>query len=192
MEWPEIESRMKRVPPVSEQELDRVMSRIRETPAEGAAHDAFDVAPDRHRWTWFFRPVPIGVRPIYGIAALLLLAVGIYAARRDGLPGGRQDAPQTAAAPNVALRPVQFVVVAADAREVTIAGDFNDWSLTATPLHRQGGAGLWSVEIPLAPGRHVYSFIIDGKRWVPDAVAPRSADSEFGGSNSVILVEKAS
>ena len=88
-------------------------------------------------------------------------------------------------------RPVQFVFVAKDARMVTIAGDFNDWNATATPLRRAGADGVWSIVLPLPPGRHLYSFVVDGRRWVPDAEAPRAPEDEFGES-SVVLVERGS
>ena len=193
MNWETIEAELRRRPAVTETEIDQVMARVHET--------AMERAPDRTssarangatRWNWLLRPVPLTVRPVYALAALLLLAVGVYGSRSRRAPPPRAAAPVIATTSADSARPVQFVVAAADAREVYIVGDFNDWSLTATPLHRQGGDGMWAVVVPLAPGRHVYSFVIDGKRWMPDATAPRAPDSEFGGTNSVVLVERSS
>jgi hypothetical protein len=47
--------------------------------------------------------------------------------------------------------------------------------------------GVWTIVVPLAPGVHDYSFIVDGEKWVPDPSAPAMADG-FGGVNSRIAV----
>ena len=85
------------------------------------------------------------------------------------------------------VRIIQFVLAAPAAGRVSVAGDFNDWSPVATPLHRATG-GVWVAAIPLAPGRHVYAFIVDGASWVPDPAAPLAPEDGFGSRNSVIVV----
>ena len=35
------------------------------------------------------------------------------------------------------VKPINFVCVVPEAREVHLAGDFNDWDLTAHPMKRQ-------------------------------------------------------
>jgi len=47
-----------------------------------------------------------------------------------------------------------------------------------------GGAD-WTVQHTLAPGRHLYKFIVDGTTWIHDAANPDSEDDGFGGFNSV-------
>ena len=93
-----------------------------------------------------------------------------------------------AAAPaEVAVPLVRFVIAAPEAGTVSLVGTFNDWDATATPLSPSGEAGVWTVEIPLAPGRHEYAFVVDGADWRPDPAAPASTlDDEFGIPNSVI------
>lgn len=81
----------------------------------------------------------------------------------------------------------QFVLVAPEATSVSLVGDFNGWDPGVTPLVRRGD--VWEVEVALDPGRHVYSFVVDGERWVPDAGAPLAPDDDFGRPSSVILVE---
>lgn len=71
------------------------------------------------------------------------------------------------------------------ASEVAIVGDFNGWDEHATPMVRDGGA--WSVSVPLAPGRHVYAFVIDGTRWLVDPLAPQVPDSGFGPANALVV-----
>jgi 1,4-alpha-glucan branching enzyme len=52
--------------------------------------------------------------------------------------------------PSGARTMTQFVLIAPGAASVTVVGDFNDWSMSATPLERAGG--VWSVAVPLGPG----------------------------------------
>ena len=86
--------------------------------------------------------------------------------------------------------PAQFVLdarEAADATSLSVVGDFNDWDVSATPMTLEGG--VWSVTLPVTPGRHVYAFVVNGTRWVADPRAPRATDSDFGRPGSVIIVQ---
>ena len=82
---------------------------------------------------------------------------------------------------------VRFVLAAPDAREVTVAGTFNQWNSHATPLVRTGSAGVWTATITLPAGQHQYAFVVDGVRWVPDPAAP-AVDDGFGRRNSVLTL----
>lgn len=82
---------------------------------------------------------------------------------------------------------VRFVFVDANARSVEIVGDFNEWTKGANKLQLSGAPGVWSVSVPLSPGRHEYAFIINGSRWVADPLAMKSSD-DFGTESSVIRV----
>ncbi len=87
--------------------------------------------------------------------------------------------------------PTRFSFVDPGAKSVFLAGEFNGWNTTATPL-RAESAGRWAVELPLAPGRYQYKFVVDG-RWATDPATGREqADDGFGGKNSVIVVVAAS
>jgi 1,4-alpha-glucan branching enzyme len=66
-------------------------------------------------------------------------------------------------------------------------GDFNDWNPAATPLHRASD-GVWSVTVPLRPGRYRYTFIVDGTRWRRDPAAPPALEDDFGAPTSVITI----
>lgn len=89
-----------------------------------------------------------------------------------------------------ALRiPTQFVIDARDVpvgAQVSLVGDFNDWDIAAAPLTLERGA--YAITVPLAPGRHVYSFVINGERWIADPRAAEATDADFGRPGSVILV----
>lgn len=81
---------------------------------------------------------------------------------------------------------IEFALYMPMARSVALVGDFNDWSAGATPLRRSHD-GRWATELPLAPGRYQFTFIVDGRRWVPDPVRPRAPD-DFGEPTSVVTV----
>ena len=85
------------------------------------------------------------------------------------------------------MRPVQFMLVAPTASRVALVGEFNDWDPAATPMTRAPG-GAWHVVLPLARGRHVYAFVVDGSSWVADPQAPLAPERWFGARNSVLLV----
>ncbi|HEX6631274.1 MAG TPA: isoamylase early set domain-containing protein, partial [Gemmatimonadaceae bacterium] len=101
-------------------------------------------------------------------------------------------APAEGAAPAVAtpdtVQVVTFVLVAPGARRVALVGDFNDWDVGATQLRPAPAGRLWSVEVPLTPGRHRYAFVVDGERWLADPAAPRAPGPDFGSPNSVVTV----
>jgi len=81
---------------------------------------------------------------------------------------------------------VSFQLHRPNAAKVSLAGDFNGWSSTATPLQRNS-EGTWQIAFALAPGRHQYKFIVDGE-WITDPAAAESAANEFGSVNSVVTV----
>jgi len=82
---------------------------------------------------------------------------------------------------------VRFVLVAPDAKAVSLAGTFNQWDARATPLVRAGANGVWTVSLTLPAGQHQYAFVVDGQRWVPDPGAP-AVDDGFGRRNSVLTL----
>ena len=118
-------------------------------------------------------------------AAAVAFAVGIGMGRSMG----RNSAtPTLASAPDSVERHVEFVFVAPTARNVSLVGDFNGWDATATPMRRTDGRATWSVSVPLAAGRHVYAFVVDGNAWVADPQAPLSPEQWYGQRNSVVVV----
>jgi 1,4-alpha-glucan branching enzyme len=49
---------------------------------------------------------------------------------------------------------------------VSVAGDFNGWSTSATPLAQEGTSGYWSVDVPGATTGQAYKF------YIPRAATP--------------------
>jgi 1,4-alpha-glucan branching enzyme len=94
--------------------------------------------------------------------------------------------PQAVASKQPTLPTVRFEVEAPKASNVSVAGTFNNWKPGATPLAGIGG-GKWAKELPLAPGRYEYRFVVDGQ-WIDDAKAKAYAPNPHGGRNAVLEV----
>jgi Glycogen recognition site of AMP-activated protein kinase len=72
------------------------------------------------------------------------------------------------------------------AKQVAVAGDFNDWKPERSPLV-QIGNGRWVGDVNVKPGRHEYLFVVDGQ-WLTDPNAKETVQNPFGGKNSVLTV----
>ncbi len=81
---------------------------------------------------------------------------------------------------------VIFSLTSADAESVFLAGDFNGWGTTDTPM-RNDGKGNWQIKIPLSVGFHEYKFIIDGE-WTHDKSNPATVLNNYGQPNSVFYM----
>lgn len=128
-------------------------------------------------------------QPAFLLAAALLIGIGLGAAGSRLLDGREpRAAAETAAAGAELRRDVRFVLVAPGARHVSLVGEFNGWSTTATPMTPAGDGTEWAVTVPLAPGRHLYAFIVNDSSWTPDPQAPLAPESWFGVRNSVVVV----
>lgn len=85
---------------------------------------------------------------------------------------------------------VDFQLYEPDAGNVFVAGTFNDWNASATPLHRQPD-GKWTTVLKLKPGRYEYKFVVDGN-WQADPMSWQSVRNPFDGFNSVLDVQAVS
>jgi 1,4-alpha-glucan branching enzyme len=74
------------------------------------------------------------------------------------------------------------------ATKVSIAGTFNDWRPTVTPMGLLRN-GRWFKELALPPGVYEYRLVVDGE-WMPDPKAGETAPNPFGGLNSVLKVKE--
>lgn len=105
----------------------------------------------------------------------------------SGAPTGEYPA-QLAAFDAEAVRvPTQFVFENAEAQRVSLVGDFNDWKVGEQELVKLPN-GLWTTTVALPPGRHVYSFMVDGTLLVADPRAPIAGDADYGHEGSVVMV----
>jgi hypothetical protein len=186
-------------------ELDeRLAARVRETyertPPLGAAAGRRLAEALRHersggvaRWRRLLGLGPAPRLQALGVvtAAAGLLAVGVLIGWGARGRFDRVEAPAPIATRNAnggATRTIEFVLVAPGASRVALVGDFNGWDVEATPMRRTPSGGAWTVAIPLATGRHLYAFVVDGERWLPDPVAPLAPEDGFGTRNSVVVV----
>jgi hypothetical protein len=163
----------------------RLMQKVR---AEGSALYPHAANPSRPWWRTEreFRIAPLtGLALAAGIAGIIAVS-GIAIGSRIS-----RVSPATASVGATTVRDtvqvVRFVFVDAGAKQVELVGDFNEWAKGATQLSHSGAPGVWTVSVPLSPGRHEYAFIINGSRWVADPFAPKSSD-DFGTESSVIRV----
>lgn len=76
-----------------------------------------------------------------------------------------------------------FSIVAPDAADVQLVGDFTDWQKNPIGLRRLKD-GTWKTTITLDPGAHEYRFIVDG-RWRNDDSCSLQRPNPYGETNSV-------
>ncbi len=75
------------------------------------------------------------------------------------------------------------------AHSVSLAGDFNDWRQQRTPLSKDK-SGLWLADIPApSPGSYRYKFVVDGHRWLEDPSNGVKVSDNFGGLNSLLVIQ---
>lgn len=185
------------LPVVKESDIQAIVARAAAEPAR-----VIPLQPSRPRW---FTSVPLaaaaGLVLAAGVGGFLLsnmvgnrgsaVTPGAVASVDASAPGSATAMQVNAAAADPAVEaPImtQFVLDAPAAAGVSLVGAFNGWDASATPLVRDPATGLWSVSLPLAPGRHVYAFMVDGRTLTLDPRAPATNDPELGTSGSVILV----
>ena len=87
----------------------------------------------------------------------------------------------------VLFKKVPFEFLAPDAREVFLAGDFNNWD-TGANLMKKDKKGIWKAVVPLKPGKYEYRFLKDGT-WENDPSCCDCVPNEFGSQNCVRIVE---
>lgn len=145
---------------------------------------------------WVLEPRRFALPPLAaaGLAAGLV-GIGVItgsALNRDGRQSTERASPVAAGNPqlpdSLASRMIKFVLVAPEAGRVSLVGDFNGWDAAATPMTARGKDGTWTIFVPLQPGLHTYSFVVDGTHFVADPTAPFAPDDGFGHRSSVVLV----
>jgi len=75
------------------------------------------------------------------------------------------------------------------AESVSLAGDFNGWSQESLPLSKNEN-GLWFIEAQAPrPGHYQYKFVVNGHRWVDDPSNGMKVLDNYGGLNSLLVLE---
>lgn len=88
---------------------------------------------------------------------------------------------------------IDFQCHAAEAKQVFLAGTFNDWQPDATPME-SGENGLWTQKLKLSPGHYEYKYIVDGEWCCRPADTetedcPHCVPNEFGSQNQTLDVK---
>ena len=82
---------------------------------------------------------------------------------------------------------VMFVTLYPHAKNVAIAGDFNNWQPEKTDMTKVGQSGVWQTKIKLNPGRYRYRLVVDGQ-WQQDPYNETVEANPFGEHNSILEV----
>lgn len=81
---------------------------------------------------------------------------------------------------------VRFRVHRPDAAKVSVIGDFDGWDAERGALERTDD-GWFEGTFRLAPGRHQYLWLVDGRTEMPEGAVSYAPDG-FGGKNAVLVV----
>ena len=74
------------------------------------------------------------------------------------------------------------------AASAVLAGEFNDWSLTAAPMKKLKD-NSFSVTLSLPANQNYrFRYVLDGNVWVNDSQADGYAPNEYGEANSVLVL----
>ena len=87
----------------------------------------------------------------------------------------------------IKTKKVQFEFLAPEAKEIYLAGDFNNWDTNANPM-KKDKKGTWETTLSLKPGRYEYRFLVDDN-WENDPSCSCCVPNEFGSKNCVRIVE---
>ncbi|GAB1353363.1 MAG TPA: isoamylase early set domain-containing protein [Candidatus Rifleibacterium sp.] len=82
---------------------------------------------------------------------------------------------------------VEFEFEDADAKKVSIVGNFNDWNKDANPMKLENG--IWKCTLKLKPGKHEYQFVVNDTDWIVDPKSGTSVKNKYEGMNSVIEIK---
>lgn len=116
-----------------------------------------------------------------GLVALLLLALSAGAsAQSKNFPGELGAMVEKAGG---TVKRVTFRVWAPNAQNVAVIGSFNNWDSSRTPLEKESGTGLWSVDVPEAKPGDEYLYLINGNLERRD---PRGRQVSADSRNSVV------
>ncbi len=73
------------------------------------------------------------------------------------------------------------------AKQVFLAGDFNNWKPKMLAMQREGND--WVFTVHLSAGKHLYKFIVDGE-WIRDPGNALWEQNDQGTGNSVLWTDK--
>lgn len=96
-------------------------------------------------------------------------------------------ASSTKKASPVKIQKTTFKYFAPEAKEICIAGSFNQWMDKDLYL-KKDKTGHWKVALPLGKGRYEYRYIVDGN-WTNAQDQLECVPNSYGTWNSVIQIQ---
>jgi len=81
---------------------------------------------------------------------------------------------------------ITFRLEASEAKEASLAGDFNSWDVKKHVMKRDN-KGRWTKTVTLSPGRYEYKFLVDGQ-WQTDPSNDEIVPNSFGTHNNILTV----
>lgn len=96
----------------------------------------------------------------------------------DAAPIPAAPPPAAGKAESLKLTFTTFSLLAPQAQQVSVAGDFNLWRPDQFPM-KKDRRGRWTLEVPVPPGRQRYRFRVDGT-WLTDPANPDTANGPDG------------
>ncbi|MEX1010667.1 MAG: hypothetical protein WDZ29_01260 [Balneolaceae bacterium] len=175
--------------PVPDHFSDRVMERI------AASEIRHSEEANRNRLTTrLLTPIHIPFRPVYGIAAALLLALLVALPMRTGdvSLSGEDTITDSLISEAVPVEEqevwIRFVYLDESAQSIAVAGDFSDWDPVELSSEHVGGQQVWTGLIPVPRGEQRYMFIRNGEEWVTDPLAEIRRNDGFGNENAILIL----
>jgi 1,4-alpha-glucan branching enzyme len=91
-------------------------------------------------------------------------------------------------------RKVTLTCNAPSAKSVAVAGDFNHWDPTASPMSNAKN-GNWQIKLLLAPGQHEFKYVVDGQ-WCCEPgiddhcceIVSQTVENPFGTKNRILNI----
>jgi len=141
-----------------------------------------------HPWwlrSWYFLIRPHVIR--VNLLGALSTAAGAVAAIALGISLFWQIEPSQAPVPVDTPKQyvMHFIYDDPHAKQVYVAGSFNNWQKEQIPLTDSSGNGTWTGVVPMQPGLYEYMFYVDG-HWAVDNHALRYKDDGFGRKNAIL------
>ncbi len=79
-----------------------------------------------------------------------------------------------------------------DVHDVRVAGDFNEWDTSATPMKLSKKKKAYTATVELEPGsEYEFRYVLNGDIWYNDWAADAYAPGGIGDDNCVVLTPQA-
>ena len=85
------------------------------------------------------------------------------------------------------IREVTFAMESSAAKDIYVAGDFNDWKINDETRLARCENGCWEKRVSLPHGRYRYKFVVDGE-WTVDLKNQAREINPFGSFDSVMEI----